>query len=139
MAGFAINRAVLVRVIDLLAFLMLVAMISSGAMLEFTLPERSGRLAVWGMTRHQWGDIHSMISLAFLVLMSLHLLLHLRFIKLALVGQASGEQKYRLALGVVCLVILLLLALAPNIAPVAEDDRHGEGFRGGHGVNQPGG
>lgn len=60
-------QAIITKIIDLLSFVTLVAMMSTGALLEFTLPTHSGSLSVWGMTRHEWGDLHSNISLVFLL------------------------------------------------------------------------
>ena len=109
----------LVKIVDLLSFILLVIMISTGAILEFTLPARSGPLSVWGMTRHEWGDIHSTISMIFLVLMSLHLVLHFKFIKGAIAGNATREQLYRLAIGFIAFIALVALAMAPVISPVS--------------------
>ncbi|RME34519.1 MAG: DUF4405 domain-containing protein [Gammaproteobacteria bacterium] len=115
--------------IDLLAFVTLCMMISTGALLEFTLPERSGRAAVWGLTRHGWGDVHAAAALLFLVLMSIHLLLHWRYIRSAVLGRVSREQGYRLALGLVCLITLLALLLAPLFSPVELNLPLGRGWR----------
>jgi len=124
-----LNQFKLVKLVDLLSFVTLALMISTGALLEFTLPTRSGPTAVWGLTRHQWGDIHSWISLLFLLLMSTHLVLHFRFIKTAIAGQATREQKYRLAIGIVALITLLALAVAPLMAPVDNSVKSGSGYR----------
>lgn len=112
------NKGQLIKLVDLLCFLGLLALISTGLLLEFTLPARSGAASVWGLTRHEWGDLHFYISLGFLVLMSLHLFLHIGFIKKAILGRASREHKYRLAIGLVGLVALLILLLAPVFSPV---------------------
>lgn len=126
------QSATLTKIIDLLSFIVLVAMISTGALLEFTLPARSGPLSVWGMTRHEWGDLHSNISLVFLVLLSAHLLLHLKFIKYAVTGSATTEQKYRIAIGIAGLIALLAVAFAPVVSPVEEP----AGARPGHQFNR---
>ena len=112
------------KIIDLLSFITLVLMISTGALLEFTLPVRSGTSSVWGMTRHEWGDLHSYISLSFLVLIATHLFVHFKFIKSALTGKATREQNYRIAIGVVSLVTLIALAIAPVVSPVSESHKN---------------
>jgi hypothetical protein len=108
----------LVKIIDLLSFIILTMMISTGAVLEFTLPVRSGPLSVWGMTRHEWGSVHSVVSIIFLVLMSSHLILHFTFIKSAIAGNATREQMYRLAIGLIALIALIALAISPVVSPV---------------------
>lgn len=120
----------LINLIDLLSFAVLIFMMSSGAVLEFTLPARSGPASVWGLSRHEWGDLHGYLSLAFLLLMAVHLMLHVRYIKSALMGKASREQNYRLAIGLIGLLSLLALALAPPLSPVDETARGGRGFHG---------
>jgi len=75
------NKASLVKLTDLFSFLGLIALISTGALLKFNLPPRSGGASIWGLTRHEWGDIQFYVSVSFLALISLHLLLHFRFIK----------------------------------------------------------
>lgn len=114
------KQSSLIKLVDLLSFLTLLVMISTGALLEFTLQPRSGSAAVWGMTRHEWGDLHSQVSLAFLILLAAHLVLHFRYIASVVAGKASREQVYRVTIGVVAVVILLLLAIAPVLAPVED-------------------
>ena len=63
----------LIKLIDLLSFIVLTLMISSGVLLEFTLPARSRGASVLDLTRHQWGSVHFYLSLLFLILMALHL------------------------------------------------------------------
>lgn len=123
------SRFTLIKLVDLLSFVALVLMISTGALLEFTLPTRSGPSTVWAMSRHQWGAIHSWLALVFLMLLATHLILHFRFIKAAITGQATREQNYRLAIGAVALATLLALAFAPHLAPVDSSAKPGSGYR----------
>lgn len=126
------KQSSLINIIDLLSFVALVMMISTGALLEFTLPIRSGPSSVWGLTRHEWGEWHYYLSLAFLVLMSAHLILHIKFIKCVIVGKATAEQNYRIAIGLVGIVTLIALAIAPVVSPVDESAkaRQGQGYHG---------
>lgn len=117
----------IVKIIDLLSFISLLLIISTGAFLKYTLPPRSGGSSVWGLTRHEWGDIHFYISILFLLLLSIHLLLHLAFIKKAIKGKTSSEQNYRLVIGVISIIILVLLSLAPLFSPVDESNTHRHG------------
>mgnify|MGYP005989723713 CR=1 FL=1 len=112
-----------IRLIDLFSFIVLVLMIATGILLEYTLPARSGSLSVWGMTRHEWGGLHYYISLLFLMLMVAHLFLHVKFIKSAILGKATREQNYRIAVGVVALLTILALAFLPVISSVEGNKR----------------
>lgn len=107
-----------IKLVDLLSFIALVLMVSTGLLIEITLPTRSGPASVLSLTRHEWGTAHLYISLIFLLLMACHLFLHVRFIKFAILGRASREHTYRVAIGVIGLLALLCLAVLPFFAPV---------------------
>ena len=112
------NRSRLIKVIDFCSFMSLLVLISSGTVLKYTLPPRSGGKNIWGLTRHEWGDIHFYISVAFLILMSMHLWTHIRFIKQAIIGKAIPEHNYRLAIGLVSILLLIALIFSPVFSPV---------------------
>lgn len=118
----------IVKIIDLLSFISLTLIFSTGVFIKYTLPPRSGGASVWGLNRHEWGDIHFYISISFLLLLSVHLLLHLKFIKKAILGKASREQNYRLAISVVSILVLIFFALAPFFSPV-ENNKAGSKHR----------
>jgi bacteriorhodopsin len=99
-------------------------MVSTGLLLEFSLPERSRAATVLGLSRHEWGSVHLWISLGFLLLMASHLLLHMRFIRSAIAGKASREYRYRIAVGMLGLLALLALAAMPLLAPVQGSGEH---------------
>ena len=122
----------LVKIIDLLSFLALFAMVATGVLIEFSLPVRSGPAQIWGLTRHEWGGVHFYTSLAFVGLMSAHLLTHIKYIKSAIMGKASREHKYRIAAGVVGLAAVVLLLVALFTAPVENES----GNRGWHHTNK---
>lgn len=126
------KQASIINIVDILSFVALVMMISTGTLLEFTLPTRSGGASVWGLTRHQWGDLHFYISVMFLTLMSAHLITHIRYIKYVFMGSSSREQNYRLAIGMVGLSALLALAVAPVVSTVDNTSSH-QGYHGGRG------
>ncbi len=115
------KKSQLIQIIDLLSFLALTAMITTGLLLEFSLPPRSGGSSVLTLTRHEWGNLHFYISVTFILLMIAHLLTHINYIKAAVVGKATKEQKYRIAVGVLGLVSLLLLSIVLLTTPVEED------------------
>jgi mono/diheme cytochrome c family protein len=75
------SRTVINVVIDLIAALLLLGMIATGYLLRFPLPPGSNKTHVlWGLTRHQWGDVHFWISLGLLLVMLIHLALHWNWI-----------------------------------------------------------
>jgi hypothetical protein len=71
------KRSILNIVIDAIAAAIMLGMIATGIIIRFTLPPGSGHtLGVWGLTRHQWGDLHFWLSLAAVAIVVLHLALH---------------------------------------------------------------
>jgi hypothetical protein len=82
--------------VDLIAFVDLLLLTATGAILMWVLPPGSGgghrhghgggRIAseaktLLGLGRHDWGEIHFVLALLFLALMLLHLCLHWTWIK----------------------------------------------------------
>lgn len=108
----------IIKIVDLLSFMALVAMLATGILIEYSLPPRSGASEVWGLSRHDWGDIHFYGSLIFLILMSAHLVTHVKYIKSALLGKAEREYKYRIAIGIAGLIALIIFSWTLITAPV---------------------
>ncbi|MGY6277279.1 DUF4405 domain-containing protein [Methylomonas sp. MgM2] len=87
------NRTLINIIIDLIAALLFLGMIATGYLLRFPLPPGSNKTyALWGLTRHQWGDIHFWISLGLLLTMLLHLVLHWNWI-VTVIGKRCGLVK----------------------------------------------
>lgn len=72
-------------IVDTLLFICLVGMAVIGILLGFVLSEgpvsSGGSKYFLGLHRHQWGDIHAYLSIAFVVLMTIHLILSWKWIK----------------------------------------------------------
>jgi len=63
--------------IDLIAAALMIGMLATGYVLRFPLPPGTNKdLTLWGLTRHQWGDVHFWISLGLIAVILLHLCLH---------------------------------------------------------------
>lgn len=77
-------RNLLNRVLNLLLYLCFASLLGTGMMLKFRLPpgSRGGHgLTALGLDRHEWGDIHFWLSIAFLLLVALHLILNWPWLK----------------------------------------------------------
>ena len=108
--------------IDSAALLAFVFLASTGALIYWVLPAGSGNLSIWGLTRHEWGEIHFWIAAGFVTLIGVHFILHWSWI----VGMVKGKSKERnvsntrILIGVVCVLLILSIALAPLFSPVSD-------------------
>jgi len=116
-------------IVDAAAFAAFVLMLGTGFLLRFSLPPGSGAasglrgggreyLTVWGLSRHEWGAIHYWISLALLVILTLHLVLHWQWIVSVVKGRRRTASGRRVALGLVGAIGVIGFAMAPIFSPV---------------------
>ena len=80
-------------IVDSIGFVVLLGIVYTGVIIKYVLPPGSGGHGhrggrggnevkeLWDMTRHEWGDIHFYLSLAFIVIIIVHLVLHFKWIK----------------------------------------------------------
>jgi hypothetical protein len=121
------KRSAVNMVVDALGVVGLVVLTSTGLVLEYLLPPRSGRWrSVLGMTRHEWGTFHLAVAALFFATLAIHLILHWRWIVGVIRGRSTEGSALRFVLGVVGLATLLLIALIPWLSGVDE-----AGGRGG--------
>lgn len=120
------KRPTLNLAVDAAAFATFVLLTSTGVLLRYVLPPGSGRhTTIWGLDRHDWGQIHFWISMAFLAFLAVHLLVHRRWIVSVVRGRPREGSGLRVALGVVGLVAVLAAAAAPFLAEVEQAPRGG--------------
>jgi hypothetical protein len=134
------KRARLISLIDIIAFIAFLFLTSSGILLRYLLPAGSGRWSeVWGMTRHEWGELHFWVSVFFFAVLAFHLLQHWRFVLGLFRGHLLECMRLRVALGLVGLIAVVLLSLAPVVSTVETDDsRANHPYRGGgQALHQP--
>lgn len=105
------NRTPLNLLIDLLAATGLLIMIATGYILRFPLPPTTNRThELWGLSRHEWGTVHSWASLGLLAVVFVHLLLHWEWIFAAIrrcFTSAKAVPTQRLYAGIITMVALL--------------------------------
>jgi hypothetical protein len=117
-------------IVDAVAFGCFVLLTTSGIVVRYVLPPGSGRFtSVWGLDRHEWGSIHFWIAVIFLGALTIHLFLHWRWVVSVTRGVPREESGLRVALGLVGVLAVVALAVAPLLSPV-EGDYDGPG-RGG--------
>ncbi len=146
------RRQVLNFVIDALGFFLMLPIVSTGFLLRWILPpgSRGGRgLELWGLTRHDWGDVHFWLALSLVALALIHVALHWSW-ACALVGRwlggsSSGDSAVWVrrqwisgaAVAIACCVLVgsfLWLAAAQTAGGNASEERGRGRFRGGRGA-----
>lgn len=116
-------------IVDTIAFFLFLSLISTGLLIYLVIPPASG-LSVWGMGRHDWGEIHFWIALTFLLFMAVHFILHWTWIKTKVQGKSTNAQisKTRSIIAIAVILFVLFLLLTPFLSPVeknqGEQHRH---------------
>lgn len=116
-------------VIDGMAFVSFVLLTSTGVLVHYVLPPGSGRFSIlWGMDRHQWGQLHYWISIVMMVCLGFHLVLHWKWVVAMIKGHPREEGSgIRIALSVVGVMALIALAVIPflgRVEPTNEEPPH---------------
>ena len=138
-------------VIDTFALLTILAMISTGIVLRHMLPPgSSGRgLALWGWSRHDWGDVHFCLAVGLALLLLLHVALHWRWVCETIRGWllARKSPPRRMSLGALTLggsafVVALAFLVAALVwvadANIATTQRGGGRWQGDRGRQDTG-
>lgn len=131
-----LKKASLIKLIDIIAFVTFIFVVSTGVLMRYVLPPKSGQTTeIFGMSRHEWGDVHFYITSLFLAILSIHLILHWRFIQKLFRGRVKEINVSRVLLGLVGLFAVLAIAIAPFIAP-KEQSTESKGMHYGKGKQQ---
>jgi hypothetical protein len=118
------RRPTLNFLVDALAFGAFVLLTTTGVLMHYVLPPGSGRFtSVWGLDRHAWGSLHFWIAVSFFGILSAHLGLHWRWIASTVRGRQREGSGMRVALGLIGLLTLLALAVAPLLTAVEKVER----------------
>jgi len=118
------KRPTLNLIVDGLALTGFVFLAATGLIMHFVLPPGSGggpgghrvAITIWGLSRHQWGEIHFYIAVALLIVLSLHMFLHWRWVVSTVCGLKKETSGWRALLSVLALLALLSLLVAPFLA-----------------------
>ena len=108
--------------IDGIAFAAFVLLAGTGVLMRYVLPPGSGHfLTLWGLDRHEWGLIHFWFAVAMMAALTLHLLLHWRWVVCMIRGRPREGSGVRVALAIVGILGLIGLALSPFFGSVEHD------------------
>ena len=107
------KKATVNTFINVLSLLSFSGLVSTGNLMAFRLPPGSGQLNILGLTRHQWGDLHLAIAIAFLCFMIAHLFQHRSWITARFWREKENISAWALrALIVLLSAVFLILPIA---------------------------
>ncbi|MBL7112525.1 MAG: DUF4405 domain-containing protein [Bacteroidales bacterium] len=113
-------------IIDTVAFIEFVFISTTGLLVKYTLPAGSGHYAtIWGLDRHEWGNLHFWVCIAFLATLMIHLILHWKWIFFRLRGKKSDDSGIRFGMGIFGFVMLIIVGLIPMFSSVEYESRPG--------------
>lgn len=135
------NRNLLHFLIDIPLFLAVLGLAMTGLLMAFVLPPGQGGAQVWGISRHEWGDIHYWTALSMLTLALVHVTLNWTWICCVVARlvrpQAPSPQGWRQYMAGIVLVAVLVLVVGGFLwtaasSKVARDGGGGRGEGSGH-------
>jgi hypothetical protein len=113
-------------VVDIVAFAAFVLLTSTGLVERYILPPGTGRFqSLWGLDRHQWGQVHFWIALFLMGVLAMHVVLHWKWIVCVVRGKKTEASGWRFAFGVVGFFGLIGLSIAPFLATVEHTSEAG--------------
>jgi hypothetical protein len=125
-------------IVDTVALMAFVVLAASGALIHYTLPPGSGHFrTLWGLDRHQWGDLHFWIAIVLVGLMVLHVYLHWSWVVHVVKGSRPERSSLRVALASVLGVSLGIVAGLPFFAEVESVEESPHRMRSANLPKQP--
>ena len=114
-----VRKSTLNLLVDALLLLTLACTVGIGFLMKYVLVpghqrwEIYGRnvdLLFWGWDRHEWGTVHFVIGLIFLVLLVLHIILHWSLIVRLYCGLIRGRlARWAIALTFICVTVIIIV------------------------------
>jgi len=124
--------------VDAVAFVAFVLLSATGVLVRYVLPPGSGHFSrLWRMDRHEWGQIHFGIAVVLMGVLTLHLLLHWRWVVCMVKGRPREGSGVRVALAIVGVLTLAGLAVSPFIGQVEQAGEPPHKIRSGEHPTSP--
>ncbi len=118
--------------VDLLSLIAFFILISTGLLIRYVLPAGTGHsLALWGLSRHEWGDVHFWLALFIVAVMVLHIYLHWRWVVSTVRGKAGSRSGLRVGLILALMLLLSFIVVLPYFVPLEQTGQRG-GEHGDH-------
>ena len=104
--------------LDCLVALAALGLIGTGIVIRFALPPGSGRQRfLWGLSRHQWGDVHFWLAVAAVFILVVHVAIHWTWVVSIVASRRRGGELHlpshstRVVAGIAVLTVLTGLVL----------------------------
>lgn len=137
-AVMIMKKSKLNLIIDALMLLCIAAIAGIGLLIKYVLVPGFKRweiynqnvdLSYWGMDRHEWGSIHFIIALTFLVLLIIHIVLHWPVI-INIYCELIPNSFVRRVIAVIIICLVILLVIFPLFVEPEVQERGPGNFRG---------
>jgi hypothetical protein len=107
--------------VDAVAFAAIMLLSTTGVLIRYVLPPGSGHFQqLWGMDRHQWGQVHFWIAVVLLSTLALHFVLHWHWVVCMAKGRPGRDSAMRVGLAIVGVLALAGLMAAPFFGQVEQ-------------------
>jgi hypothetical protein len=107
--------------VDTIALAAIILLGSTGFLIRFVLPPGSGHFSqLWGMDRHQWGQVHFWIAIVLLSTVVLHFLQHWHWVVGMVKGRPGRASAMRVGLASIGVLAFVGIAAAPFLGKVEE-------------------
>ena len=109
-------------IIDFILFIILINLAATGALIHFVLPHGSRHITLWGMNRHDWGEVHFWLAVSMIILMLVHIILHWGWIVSLFRGRDAEKSKLRAGVLLAILGFFVVIAVLPFFWQLEEGD-----------------
>lgn len=137
------KRTYLHLFVDVLMLLGAVGLILTGLLMAFVLPAGSRLASIWGMTRHEWGDVHFWIAMGIIGTALLHVTLNWGWVCSMIARMLSIrstkptlQRKLWTGISTVCVLVLLVGGFLYSAEASKVDDPQGRGAGDGQGLGR---
>jgi len=121
--------------VDVLLAVTALGMVWTGLLLAFVLPPGSRATRVWGLERHDWGDVHFWMAMGIVALVLVHVALNWRWVWCVVVKLFTDNPNrippwkiYTVGIGLVLLLTLfigsILWAAVASRGPLERERQH---------------
>ena len=115
------SKSIVNFLVDSVLFVAIMLLCATGVLMRYVLPPGSGHFSqLWGMDRHQWGQIHFWIAVVLMSTVVLHLLLHWHWVVCMVKGRPGSGSTIRVGLAIVGVLALAGLMSVPFFGQVQD-------------------